>query len=74
MKTRTVFVTTREYNRELNRYENVEKGEAQFHCWGCNYEELNNGVGNYTVAVVEWPDGRVGCVSPESIKFASPFS
>ena len=30
-----------------------------FHQWGNQYEEFENGAGNYTVAIVELPDGSV---------------
>ena len=32
---------------------------GQFHQWGSNYEEFENGAGNYSVAIVELPDGTV---------------
>lgn len=47
----------------------VDIGEATFHCFGCNYEEFENGIGNFSTAIVEWPDGRVENVPVEHIKF-----
>ena len=38
-------------------YHNFEIGK--FHQWGSNYEEFENGAGNYSVAIVELPDGTV---------------
>lgn len=38
-------------------YHNFEVG--RFHQWGSNYEEYENGVGNYSVAIVELPDGTI---------------
>lgn len=32
---------------------------GQFHQWGSSYEEFENGAGNYSVAIVELPDGTV---------------
>ncbi len=32
---------------------------GKFHQWGSNYEEFENGPGNYSVAIVELPDGTV---------------
>ncbi len=32
---------------------------GKFHQWGSNYEEFENGAGNYSVAIVELPDGTV---------------
>ena len=36
-----------------------EIGEAVFHQFGTEYEELLNGVGQFTSGIVEWPDGRI---------------
>lgn len=46
-----------------------EKGEALFHQFGCSYEEFETGAGNYTTAVIEWPDGTVGNVPVEHVRF-----
>ena len=48
-------------------------GQAQFHGFGCEFEELSDGVGNYTVAIVEWPDGSVETFPVNCIKFVSPL-
>ena len=42
-----------------------------FHQWGVNYEELRDGVGSYTVAIVELPDGRVIMPVADEIIFLS---
>ncbi len=47
------------------------KGVALFHQFGVGYEEFESGPGNYTTAVVEWPDGQVENVTVEHIKFVS---
>ena len=47
----------------------VKVETAKFHCWGSDFKELENGVGNYTSAIVELDDGRVVRVSPRSIRF-----
>lgn len=52
-----------------NKWKLEEKGEAVFHQFGCNYEELENGPGNYTTAIVEWPDGTIGNVPVEHVRF-----
>lgn len=44
-------------------------GFAWFHQFGSNFEEFEDGPGNYTTAVIEWPDGSVETVQPEAIKF-----
>ena len=47
----------------------VERGIARFHCFGVDYEEFETGPGNYSAAVVEWPDGTVELVPAGLIKF-----
>lgn len=47
----------------------VEKGIAEFHQFGTDYEEFENGPGNFTTAIVEWPDGSVESVIVEHIRF-----
>lgn len=44
--------------------------EGLFHCWSQSYEELNNGVGNYSVALVEISNGEIVEVLPSNLKFA----
>lgn len=43
--------------------------EAKFHGWGSAYEEFESGPGNYTVAIVEFADGKVDTVVPHLIRF-----
>lgn len=45
--------------------------EGKFHQWGSNHEEFENGVGNYTVAIIECPDGTIEEVLPSKLKFIS---
>lgn len=40
-----------------------------FHSWGVNYEESTEGFGNYTIGLIELPDGTVIEVIPQNIKF-----
>ena len=47
----------------------TEKGEALFHQFGVGYEEFEAGTGNYSTAIVEWPDGKVDNVPVEHIRF-----
>ena len=43
--------------------------EGLFHQWAAAYEEGTEGFGNYTVALVELPDGTVEPVLPCNIQF-----
>ncbi|MCK5612785.1 hypothetical protein KAR91_63520 [Candidatus Pacearchaeota archaeon] len=49
----------------------VEKGEALFHQWGSNYEEFENGTGNFSTAIIELEDGTVKNIPAEQIRFIS---
>ena len=40
-----------------------------FHQWGCNYEEFESGAGNYSVAIVELPNGEIVTPVPTDIEF-----
>lgn len=40
-----------------------------FHQWASAYEEFESGAGNYTVALVELPNGEIKEVLPSNIKF-----
>ena len=42
---------------------------AVFHCWGVGYEEFETGAGNFSVGIVEFPDGSIESVLPHEIKF-----
>ena len=52
-----------------NHYESCS---AVFHGFSTNYEEFDNGIGNYTVAIIEWPDGKVETVQADLIQFVNP--
>lgn len=47
-----------EYDKQERRYREQEFQEGLFHQWGNAYEEFEDGPGNYTVAIVELPDGK----------------
>ena len=50
-------------------WKDVEIGEATFHGFGVDVEEFENGPGNYSAAIVEWPDGRVEMIRADKIRF-----
>lgn len=56
-------------NGATSKWELVEKGEAVFHQFGCNFEQFESGAGNFSTAIIEWPDGRVENVEVERVRF-----
>ena len=54
------------------RYVLEPQGEALFHQFGVGYEEFEGGPGNFTTAIVEWPDGKVESVPVEHVQFVVP--
>lgn len=54
------------------KWETVERGTARFHQFGSDYEESDAGFGNYTAAVIEWPDGKVELVRADQVQFLEP--
>lgn len=46
-----------------------DAAEGKFQGWGVEYEEFESGPGNYTVAIVEMPDGSVQTLMPFLIRF-----
>lgn len=52
-----------------NYMELQEKGEAYLLEFGVDYEELENGVGNYSTAIINLDDGTVKNIPVENIKF-----
>ena len=70
MKTRPVTVF--EYKRIPSRgLEKVEKCEGTFHEFGVAYEEFENGAGNYSIAIVELPNGEIINPAVELIRLIS---
>ena len=51
------------------KYILVPKGEASFHQFGVGYEEFETGAGNFSTAIVEWPDGTVENIPAMQVKF-----
>ena len=47
----------------------VEDGRATFHQWGMDYEEFDNGAGNFSTAIIEREGGKVENVPAEMIEF-----
>lgn len=55
------------FNGKVYERHNFEIG--YFHRFGCNFEEFENGLGNYTTAIVELPHGELVEAVVNSIKF-----
>lgn len=68
---RQIAVYETKWEGTTNKRSRVVKGIAIFHCWGNEYEELQDGIGNYTVGIVEWPDGTITYHKPTDIRFLS---
>ena len=49
------------------KYHEFELG--YFHQWGNGFEEFEDGVRNYSIAIVELPDGKVVTPEPNEIVF-----
>lgn len=61
-------IVTYEYNGSVrNKRETIVHGV--FHQWGVDYEEFENGPGNYSTGIVELEDGSIQRFIPENIKF-----
>jgi hypothetical protein len=54
------------------KYHEFELG--YFHRWGNGFEEFEDGVGNYSIAIVELPDGKVVTPEPNEIVFLDTIS
>jgi len=50
-------------------YSRVSDGFATFHEWGVNSEELTDGVGTCSAAIVERDNGSIELVAAEMIQF-----
>lgn len=56
-------------NASIPKWELVEKGEAVFHTFGINCEEFETGVGTFTTAIIELPDGTLKNLPVEQVRF-----
>ena len=60
-------VIVRIYDGESEKW--IDGVPGEFHCWGNAYEEFHEGPGNYTIAIVELPGGRIVTALPKDVKF-----
>ena len=69
MEKRKVVVYKYEPVKGKTHYDKVPDGNGIFLQFGVDFEELENGVGSYSTAIVEMPDGSVKNVPVELIVF-----
>lgn len=58
-----------EWGRVNGEYKQIEGFEGLFHGWGVDYEELDEGPGSFTVAIVEMPDGTIKLPQARNVQF-----
>lgn len=51
------------------RFQMREAGAGNFHQFGLNCVESENGIGTYSTAIIEMPDGTVKNIDVELIRF-----
>lgn len=69
---KAVIVSERLNTPGTREWVTVEKGEAIFHGFGSDYEEFETGAGNYSAAIVEWPNGQIELVRADRVRFVTP--
>lgn len=57
------------WNKELNKSEKIEKGEAVFHQWGIDCVKSDLNIGSYSTAIIEIEDGTIENVPATNIRF-----
>ncbi len=57
------------YSKDVGVYKPINFELGYFHTWGNDYEEFETGAGNYSIAIVELPDGKIVKVNPNDLKF-----
>lgn len=69
---RKATLHTLKWNVVTKEYDYTVVGPVIFHQFGCEYEEFESGPGNYAVAIIEHPDGRIENVITNRIQFVDP--
>lgn len=54
---------------KVRQYEKVEVGCVKFHQFGVNFDERESGIGSYSSAIIELPDGTLENVPVELVQF-----
>ncbi len=70
-----VFKMEKVFNEKKKQWitEKVFQCDGIFHEWGSDYEEFEDGAGNFTVAIVELKDGSIITVPADLIQFKKPL-
>ncbi len=50
----------------------VKTHTGTFQCWGLDYDDHDNGVGTFTVAIITQDDGTVTMEYPTNVQFLGP--
>ena len=67
---RSVTYFKYQYDPKTKQVEKTEERPGILRAWGVEFEELADGVGNYTVGIIEMPDGQICTAGAENIAFA----
>lgn len=62
-------VKFKKWESAVGGFEKEFINDGIFHQWANNYTESEEGFGNYTVGLIELPDGTISEVLPTNIKF-----
>lgn len=57
------------FDPEKKKWGDITFDLGYFHAWGINYCETESGVGTFSTAIVELPDGRIVTPVAEDIIF-----
>lgn len=61
----------RKVRAEIYRNSKWIQVEGLFHQWGNDFEEYESGPANYSVGIIELPDGHIVTAVPEKIQFVN---
>lgn len=62
-----------ERNPVTGVFERAPRNEAAFHAWGLDYSESDFGYGNFSVAIVEFDNGKFDSVQVDLIEAVVPL-
>lgn len=54
---------------ESGKFGYVPAETGMFHAWGVEYQEFEAGPGNFSVAIIEFEDGKVETFSVPQVRF-----